>query len=210
MELSTWYLFVATEFLFCFSPGPAVVYTVSHSLSGGLRLSLAASSGVICGNIIYFVLSVLGLGVLLATSYHFFLIVKWAGIAYLVFLGISMLFASGAGIANSNAKRKSVAAVVRGGIVLQLANPKNLVFFLAILPPFINPNENIALQILILGLTSQVLEFVALTTYGSFTSYISMKFSRTKIGKKINQIAGVLVIAVALNLSFLDHSTVEH
>src|SRR5580693_3950831 len=91
MTFKTWLLFLVMETALSLSPGPAVFYVVSQGVRGALRRSLPAAAGIISANAIYFTLSATSLGALIAASARFFTIAKWAGAAYLIYLGIKSL-----------------------------------------------------------------------------------------------------------------------
>lgn len=203
MDLSTWLLFVVTEAVLCFTPGPAVIYVMSQGLSQGFRASFSANLGVVTGNTIYFTASALGLGALILTSQHLFLLVKWIGVAYLVWLGLRMIVAGGGALQRMRIEKGSMARAYKGGAVIQLANPKNLVFFMAILPPFIDPNGNVALQVLILGLTSQALEVVALVFYGAVASRAGGWLRQSPLAVWAERVAGTFLIGIGASLAFV-------
>jgi homoserine/homoserine lactone efflux protein len=153
------------------SPGPAVFYVVSQGARGAVRRSLPAAAGIISANAVYFALSATSLGALIAASARFFTMAKWAGAAYLIYLGVRALRSAGSSRAVD--LRDAAAAppgdrrrVFLGAFTLQLANPKALLFFLALLPQFIDPLEPVAPQMLILAATSMLPEFLILTAYG--------------------------------------------
>ena len=91
MSWRTWMFFSATEALLCLTPGPAVLFVISHGLTRGGRASLSANAGILAGNSLYFVLSALGLGAILLASHEFFTLVKYVGAAYLVYLGVQTI-----------------------------------------------------------------------------------------------------------------------
>ncbi len=165
MDLNAWTMFVLVETALCLTPGPAVLYVFSVGARYGVRTSLAANAGVVTGNSFYFILSALGLSAILLTSHTVFLAVKWAGVAYLTWLGLKLIWEA-KGATPSDVSAPPTARIFRGGVILQLANPKSFVFFGAILPQFVDPNGNIWLQFLILGVTSQVIEALVLGMYG--------------------------------------------
>lgn len=175
MSLNTWLLFLVMETALSLSPGPAVFYTVSQGARGGLRRALPAALGILSANAIYFALSATSLGALIAASARFFTVAKWLGAAYLVYLGIRALASAGhsqavalnggaaqAGIPDSSDRRR----VYLGALTLQLANPKALLFFLALLPQFIDLKFAVVPQMLILTATSMIPEFFILMGYG--------------------------------------------
>ena len=175
MSINTWLLFLVMETALSLSPGPAVFYTVSQGARGGLRRALPAALGILSANAIYFALSATSLGALIAASARFFTVAKWLGAAYLVYLGIRALASAGhsqavalnggapqAGIPDSSDRRR----VYLGALTLQLANPKALLFFLALLPQFIDLKFAVVPQMLILTATSMIPEFFILMGYG--------------------------------------------
>jgi len=172
MTFKTWLLFLAMETALSLSPGPAVFYVVSQGVRGALRRTLPAAAGIISANAIYFTLSATSLGAIIATSARFFTIAKWAGAAYLIYLGIKSLRSAGSSHAVNLGgetlpqEQGDRRRVYLGAITLQLANPKALLFFLALLPQFIDPTGSVVAQMLILAATSMLPEFCILTGYG--------------------------------------------
>ena len=171
MTFKTWLLFLVMETALSLSPGPAVFYVVSQSARGGVRRTLAAAAGILSANGIYFVLSATSLGAIIAASARFFTIAKWAGAAYLIYLGIKALKSAGAShaVALGNLQPPEQGdrrRVYVGALTLQLANPKALLFFLALLPQFIDPASSVVPQMLILAATSMLPEFCILLGYG--------------------------------------------
>jgi len=166
MHWTTLGTFIGLEVVLCFIPGPAVMAVIGAALSRG-RTGLATACGILTGNFIYFVISALGIASVILASHAVFVVVKWCGAGYLAYLGIRPLMAS-----VSDTERSIIPAdphrLTRGwasGTITQLANPKALVFFAAIVPQFIDPHANVALQIGILGIAGLVVEFVVLSIY---------------------------------------------
>ena len=171
MTFKTWLLFLAMETALSLSPGPAVFYTVSQGVRGALRRTLPAAAGILTANGIYFALSATSLGALIAASARFFTIAKWIGAGYLIYLGIKALRSANSmhsvALDQDPAEQKrDRRGVYWGALTLQLANPKALLFFLALLPQFIDPAISVVPQMLILAATSMVPEFCILTGYG--------------------------------------------
>lgn len=171
MTLKTWLLFLVMETALSLSPGPAVFYTVSQGVRGALKRTLPAAAGILTANGIYFALSATSLGAIIAASARFFTIAKWVGAAYLIYLGIKALRSANSmhavALGDPPAQQdRNVRGVYLGGLTLQLANPKALLFFLALLPQFIDPGVAVAPQMLILAATSMLPEFCILTGYG--------------------------------------------
>jgi homoserine/homoserine lactone efflux protein len=168
VTLQTWLAFFLTETALCFVPGPAVLYVVGQAMRHGAPRALAANAGILSGNAVYFVLSGLGLAALVAAAAPLFVAVKWAGVAYLAWLGLRELHAALRGGATLTAAKAAPTGwrMWRQGLLLQLANPKAILFFTALLPQFVDAREPIAAQIAILGITTAVTEFIVLNIYG--------------------------------------------
>jgi threonine/homoserine/homoserine lactone efflux protein len=175
MTFKTWLLFLVMETALSLSPGPAVFYTVSQGARGGWERSLPAALGILTANALYFAASATSLGAIIAASARFFTMAKWAGAAYLVYLGVRALASAGhsQAVALSGATPAGPAAdledrrrVYLGALTLQLANPKALLFFLALLPQFIDLKIAVVPQMLILAATSMIPEFCILMGYG--------------------------------------------
>ena len=167
VSLNSWLFFSGTEALLCLTPGPAVLFVLSHGLARGGRASLWANAGILAGNAFYFLLSALGLGTILLASHEVFAIIKYLGAAYLVYLGARTIRGSGLAL-QAGATRPSTEdwQTLTRGFALQAANPKALIFFAALLPQFIDVNRAVAPQVLVLGVTSVVIEFFVLAAYG--------------------------------------------
>jgi threonine/homoserine/homoserine lactone efflux protein len=152
-----YWLFVVTGVLLNLTPGQDTMFILGRSLTGGLRSGIASALGIGVGTIFHTLAAALGLSAILAASPTAFFIVRIAGAIYLVYLGAKLLLASGgkntaAQLATS--EQGSAAAAFRQGIVTNILNPKVALFFLALLPQFIEPDSPTkALAFLALGVT---------------------------------------------------------
>jgi homoserine/homoserine lactone efflux protein len=193
MTFKTWLLFLVMETSLSLSPGPAVFYVVSQG-ARGLARTVPATAGILSANAIYFMLSATSLGALIATSARFFTLAKWLGAAYLIYLGVKTLYAAaashavaldGAG-ADDRGRRHEIKdrrQIYLGALTLQLSNPKALLFFLALLPQFVDIHGSVAGQMLILAATSMLPEFCILLGYGWLAhraAHASAKFGVTR------------------------------
>ncbi len=212
MTFKTWLLFLIMEMTLSLSPGPAVFYVVSQSIRGDMRRGLPAVSGIIAANAIYFVLSATSLGAVIAASGRFFTIVKWAGAAYLIYMGIMALRSAKASGSVELVNHKIAAdqnrnPIFMGALTLQLANPKALLFFLALLPQFIDPQSSVVMQMSILAATSMLPEFCILLSYAWLAyraAHASAKLGVTSsMNRWLTRIEGVgLLGCAALVLKF--------
>jgi threonine/homoserine/homoserine lactone efflux protein len=200
-----WLLFVATEGVLSLTPGPAVLFVLSQAIRRGPGKSVWASWGILTANAMYFVLSATSLGAVIVASYRLFFLIKWAGAAYLVYLGLLSFFGKSSvmSLPEGNSDPRSGRKVLRDGFFLQAANPKALLFFTAILPQFIEAHQNVALQILILGVTSILVEFTILFSYGQLAGRALATARNPRFEKVTNRIAGSLLIGAGAGLAAL-------
>ena len=145
--------FVAASLVLALTPGPAVVYIVARTVAQGRACGLASVFGVALGNLANAIGAALGLAALFAISSSAFTVVKWAGAAYLVFLGVRMWRAPSEAPASGleATPRQPLARVFREGFTVALLNPKTSLFFAAFLPQFIDPQLGALAQTFSLG-----------------------------------------------------------
>ena len=205
MSWQVWLLFVVTEAVLSITPGPAVLYVLSQAIKRGPGKSVWASWGILSANALYFILSATSLGAVIVASYKLFFLIKWLGAAYLVYLGLRSFFATEPVIAlpEGQADSRSGPRILRDGFLLQAANPKALLFFTAILPQFIDAHHNVAFQILILGISSILVEFVILFIYGQLAGRALAAARNPRFEKITNRVAGSLLIGAGVGLARL-------
>jgi len=155
LGIHDYWLFVASGILLNLVPGQDTLYILGSSIGEGRRIGVASALGISAGCIVHTCLAALGLSAILATSAAAFLVVKLAGAAYLIYLGFSALRAkTGAMGPLPKAASTSVARAFRRGVVTNVLNPKVALFFLALLPQFIDPaSATKVAAFLALGLT---------------------------------------------------------
>lgn len=203
MTWETWLLFVLTEALLSLTPGPAVLFVVSQGIRGGVPRSIGGAAGVLTANAFYFALSATGLGAILLASYDVFFAIKWMGAAYLVYLGLHLIFRreDSAAMAEAPGSADSVRRTVMNGFALQAANPKALIFFTALLPQFVDTSTPAAPQIAILGVSSVIVEFIILLGYGTLASRASGFARQPRFVSITNRLCGSLLIAAGARLA---------
>lgn len=147
-------------------PGPAVIYILTRSVSQGRAAGLVSAIGVNLGSALHVVGAVIGLSVLLATSALAFSVVKWAGVAYLAWIGIRTLMRPDVRFEIAEASPDSLRRILLQGVVVNVLNPKVAMFFLAFLPQFVDPGDpDAALQSLVLGMTLVTIGLISDTLY---------------------------------------------
>jgi threonine/homoserine/homoserine lactone efflux protein len=205
VKWEVWLLFVMTEAVLSLTPGPAVLYVLSQAIRRGPAKSVWASWGILSANAAYFVLSATSLGAVIVASYKLFFLIKWLGAAYLVYLGIGSFLGKSSvmSLPEAGADSRSGVRILRDGFFLQGANPKALLFFTAILPQFIDTRYNVVFQILVLGISSIVVEFAILFTYGQLAGRVLATARSPRFEKLTNRIAGSLLIGAGVGLARL-------
>jgi len=219
MDLNTLLLFILTETLLSLTPGPAVLLVIGLALRHGFKLSFAAIVGIMVTNAVYFTLAALGVGAAILASATLFTLIKWVGAAYLVYLGLQMLVpflksflkrGSSETVIDLGQARQAVKGQLNAfnkafskGVILQASNPKNIVFFVAILPQFIAPEGNVALQLTILGIISVLLELPILIIYGLLSAK-SASVMKERVVEFIEGIAGGILIGLGAALTLYE------
>jgi threonine/homoserine/homoserine lactone efflux protein len=172
--------FVAASLVLAVTPGPGVIYIVARSLSQGRGSGLASVAGVALGNFGNAVGASLGLAALFAVSSAAFTVVKWAGAAYLVWLGVQALRLRGATQAAAPAP-EPLARVFREGVIISLLNPKTTLFFAAFLPQFVSPvgagSGSVVVQTLLLGALFVAIAAVSDTVYALLAGAIAPRLA---------------------------------
>lgn len=151
-DLSSLGLFVVAVVVLTVTPGPAVLYIVTRSVSQGRAAGVASCLGVAIGGLVHVLGAALGMSALLATSALAFNVVKFGGAAYLVWLGIRKLTHSSEARILVKTEAHSLLGAFRDGIVVNVLNPKTAIFFLAFLPQFVAPSRGaVSVQLTVLG-----------------------------------------------------------
>lgn len=198
-DITNYYGFILAVIMLSLTPGADTVFILTKSIAGGYRQGIASVAGIVCGLFVHTTLAAFGLSVILMTSALLFNIVKIAGAAYLIYLGI-MALKSKSSININKENASSFFLVFRQGLFTNLLNPKVALFFLALLPQFVKNNAESPVPFLILGFT-----FIFIGSLWSlFLVWASARISNTlrqsKFSYYLNKAAGVIFIALGLNI----------
>jgi homoserine/homoserine lactone efflux protein len=204
MTIDTWLLYVGTVLLFMSTPGPSHLLMLSVSMSNGFQRSLATAAGDLSANAIQIVLAGLGLAAVVTASRYGFSIIKWAGVSYLIWVGVRQIVASFRGKRSSpDVPVITLRQLWLRGFVTSAANPKAVVFFAALFPQFLNPQLSLIPQIAILGTTYIVIDGCFLAAYGKGASWMAQKLrSHHKVW--VDRAAGASLIAAAVLLGLRE------
>jgi homoserine/homoserine lactone efflux protein len=210
MNWQSWSLYLATEIALSLSPGPAVLLVLSQALRGGMARGIGAAVGILAANVVWFALSALGVGAAILAAGDLFLAIRWLGAAYLIYLAIRSAWGAFRPAAPDAVESvDSPPAGLSGGwgrdafrgFVLQMTNPKALMFFVAILPQFIQPNDSLERQMLILGVTSIAAELPVLVLYSALASRARNAARDRRWARTIDLSVALLLAAAACGVA---------
>ncbi|CRM64908.1 homoserine/homoserine lactone efflux protein [Pseudomonas sp. FH4] len=209
MALDTWLAFFLASWIISLSPGAGAIASMSSGLQYGfvrgywnaigLQLGLAMQIAVVAG----------GLGAVLAASSTAFYAIKWFGVAYLVYLAVKQWRALPMDMTDDAAVRpigKPMAMMFRGFLV-NASNPKALVFMLAVLPQFVNPQAPLLIQYLILGATMIGVDMIVMAGYTGLASKVLRLLRTPKQQKRVNRTFAGLFVGAAAFLASLHRAT---
>lgn len=196
--------FVAAGLLLNITPGPDVLYIVGRSLAQGRMAGVISSLGIAAGSLVHVAGAALGLSAILAATPAAFDVVRYAGAAYLVWLGVGALRRRGAALAIDESGTPSRAAIFRQGAVTNILNPKVALFFLAFLPQFTDPARGpVTAQAVVLGLIFIVNGLVVCVGYALAASAVGAWLrTRYDVHAWMHRAMGVLFLGLGLRLAF--------
>jgi threonine/homoserine/homoserine lactone efflux protein len=195
-ELHTFLIFAAASAAFLAVPGPSVIYIVSRSLAEGRRAGVVSALGIQGGGLVHVIAATIGVSALLASSATAFSVVKYAGAAYLIYLGIRKLRHGddeAEGVGGPVPRRQ----LFWQGVIVNSLNPKTALFFLAFLPQFVDPDRGaVAPQVLALGVLFLVLATLSDSTYalvaGSVRGWLGER------GRTLARVSGVSYLGLGV------------
>jgi len=203
-----WVEFLVTSFVVALVPGTGVVYTISSALGGGWRRGALAAVGCTFGIVPHVAAAMLGVSGVMQAGAVAFEVVRWVGVAYLLFMGIAMWRERGALQldAQSDTEPRATGAVIRRGILLNLLNPKLTVFFFAFLPQFLDGDRGLLdLHLLALGAAFMLTTLVVFVAYAALSAVVREKvLGAPRLLRRIQRSLGTLVIGFAARLALTD------
>ena len=207
MTLHAWWLFVVAVFLLCGTPGPNMLHVMSRSVSFGARRSIAAMAGCLTALVLVLAASAAGVSALLAAWPRVFDALRYAGVAYLIFLGIKAWRGAGSPIdvgddAQSTLILPTVSArrLYRGGFVIGISNPKLLLFAAAFLPQFVDRGSPQAPQFAILVATFAVVESFWYGVYAAGGRTLARYLTRPALRRAFDRVTGAIFVGFGLAL----------
>jgi homoserine/homoserine lactone efflux protein len=221
MDFHVWLTYFVAAWVIALSPGSGAVLSMSHGLSYGVKKTSATVLGLQIGLSIVLLIAGVGVGAVLVASETAFWVVKVVGAAYLIYLGFKQWRAPASAMAPfapahridgpfrdvlggaiPDAKRR-----ILTGVFTNLSNPKGIVFMVAVLPQFIDPNRSLALQLFILCVTMNAVDSLVMHGYAYLASQLQNLLKTAKARVVQNRVFGGILIVMGSSLMFVRRAT---
>ena len=207
MELSVWLSFVGTVLLIAFTPGPSVLLATANSMKYGAKRTVGTILGDLSANLCQIALASVGLASFVISSGTIFQLIKWCGVAYLIYMGLSKIFGKVEIELSANKEQeRSFTKLYGEGFLMSAANPKAIVFFAALFPLFLDPNAPFLLQVSILALTFLAIDGISLLIYARFAEQLKSYLENREKVHLQNKIVGALLIFSGIMLSLVKRT----
>ncbi len=190
-------LYLIAEFAMVVSPGAAVLLVMNRGLAQGFKASLAVTAAILSVNALYFIASAVGLSALVVEFPRAFKMLQWAGALYLLYLAWGAWTARPGGLSLSASAQQSNWQAYTQALGIQFANPKAMLTFAAIVPPFINPAHPVAPQMAWLAAGSIIPELLTLMLYGALAARLRAVLKQPNTLRTIERVCAVLLVAIA-------------
>ncbi len=204
ISLNDFFLFAFASLMLNITPGNDMLYVATKSTSQGVKAGIVSALGIAGGCIVHLLAAVIGLSAIIANSATTFNIIKYAGAAYLVYLGIKSFLSNQNQFSISNeVEKKSLPKLFWQGLFTNVLNPKVALFFLAFLPQFIHPEKgNAGMQVLLLGLwfnfSGTIVNMIVALLFGKLGNWLADKQGFVQWQ---NKITGVLLIGLGIKIA---------
>jgi threonine/homoserine/homoserine lactone efflux protein len=199
-------LFLVASALLTIAPGPDIVYVLTRGIAQGRKAGIAAALGFASGCIFHTVLAAVGIAALIRSSELAFDLVRYAGAAYLVWIGVQALRHRSSFSIEAAGAGKALATIFRQSVIGNMLNPKVTLFFLAFLPQFVDAQAgHVGMQMALLGVIFMLQTIVIFGAVATFSGWIG-DWVRAKpaIGARLNVFAGITFIALGIRVALPD------
>ncbi|WP_321495700.1 LysE family translocator [uncultured Desulfobacter sp.] len=205
MELQVFFAFVIATSIMIALPGPSVILTVAHSISFGWRPAIATVAGETMGIAVQLLIAAIGLVSLLSTVAEAFEWIRWAGAAYLVYLGIKQWRSANTPL-EFNTSKVSKKNLFIQGLVITIPNPKSLVFIAAFLPQFIDATRPISLQLTVIVPTFLLITFTVTSVWAITAGSARLFLKSRRAIKTVSRTSGGLMVLAGMGLAVARRS----
>jgi len=203
MTLSTWLTFFLAAWAISFSPGAGAISAMTSGLKYGFRRGYWNTAGLIVGILLQFLIVAVGLGAVLTTSELAFAVIKYLGVAYLIYLGVKQFRTDAAPVAvtANDPGHASIRDLVLRGVLINAMNPKGTVFLLAVVPQFVNTTQPLVAQYAALAGTLVFTDLVAMAVYTLLAARVLRLLRDARHIRWMNRLFGSLFIVAGVLLA---------
>jgi len=199
--MNTWLNFALVAVIVTLVPGPAFIVVLTTALRRGFKPGVYATAGIVAGDAVYFFLTALGLGSLLATSFWTFTIIKWLGITYLVYLGLRSLFFPNNSLVAADERSVSGRSAFVTALAVQLANPKLLLFLAALVPQFLDPGHPLPPQLAVLGATFMLSDTIIYSLLSMLAARARPLLASPRANRIVSRVSGIAMLGAATRVA---------
>jgi homoserine/homoserine lactone efflux protein len=206
MNLQHYLTYLVIVIIATVTPGPSMLMAINHGAHHGLRRSVVSSLGNVIGNVFICLIALAGLKALLTMSATLFYLVKWAGVLYLIFIGIRMFFEP-VTVQNVETGEKKPARrrrIFAEGFLIAVCNPKGIAFFTALFPQFIDIGKASLTEFLTVFVTLAVVAFFGFMLYAFFGSRIQRLFAVPQFRRGYNRACGTIFAGTGVAMAFAE------
>ncbi|NKB28343.1 MAG: hypothetical protein GKR99_12620 [Rhodobacteraceae bacterium] len=183
------------------TPGANVAFTVSISSRYGFRAGLACAAGFVTGIVVYALIVAFGLGLISQWFGQFLAIMRWVGVAYLIWLALRIWNAPGAGSTARNVPKPSFWRILTQGVLISLTNPKAMIFVAVVVPQAVDVSRPAMPQLLVLVIAASAMSFIAHSIYSTLGYLLGRAVPSEKAGVWVNRLIASILIVGAVGLS---------
>lgn len=202
MDIFVLLSFLGAAVLLTVMPGPDILFVIAQSISQNAKAGIATALGLCTGLLVHISAAIVGISAIIYSSATIFTIVKFAGAAYLLYLAFCAFRAPANAIQLHKKPMIAYGKLYKKGIIMNVLNPKVSIFFLALLPQFVQGNEQVPLQMLILGLIFLVQAFIIFSTVSAIASQIRNWLTKNKfLTSHLNKIEGSLYAIIGASIA---------
>ena len=207
IEPAKFLLFIGVSWALIIAPGPDMLYVISRGIAHGRRAGILSAVGVVCGILVHTTAAALGLTLILQTSALAFLLVKYIGAAYLIYLGIKAWRDRSTLHLQSSSPAAKSSALFWQGVLSNVLNPKIAIFFLAFLPQFVEKgSSSVAWQMIFLGVTFACFGLCFLLVVGYSSGTIGRWLTdRPQYTQSLQRLAGGILVGLGIRLAWTEH-----
>ncbi|QJB55182.1 LysE family translocator [Pseudodesulfovibrio sp. zrk46] len=201
-------LFISASFLLAITPGPDIVYTLTRGITQGRKAALYAAFGFNFGIIFHTAFAAFGLSAILRTSALAYQGIKYAGAAYLIYLGIQTWRHRGETMVAGKGDCLRPMTILKQTVLCNVLNPKVALFFLAFLPQFVDASKgHVAMQMCVLGFIFMLVSYPVFVALACFSGAIGNRLkSNPNIERRLKSVAGSVFVSLGLALALPDNS----